>query len=155
LVVDADGLNLLAESPRRSDNWILTPHPGEASRLLGCTTKEIQSDRFAAGRRLQERYGGVVALKGAGTLIKGSSTRPPGVCSQGNPGMASGGSGDLLTGITAAFIAQGLDLEDAAETAVCLHAAAGDVAAVAGERGMLAGDLAAAIRPVLNGGRGS
>jgi NAD(P)H-hydrate epimerase len=155
VVVDADALNLLSESPQRSDNWILTPHPGEASRLLGCTTLEVQSDRFSAVHRLQERYGGAVVLKGAGTLIAGSSRKSPGVCSQGNPGMASGGSGDLLTGIAAALTVQGLGLEDAAETAVCLHAAAGDVAARAGERGMIAGDLAQAIRPVLNGVKGS
>lgn len=151
LVVDADALNLIAAAPPlRRDDWISTPHPGEAARLLGCTTADIQSDRFAAVRRLQERLGGVVVLKGVGTLVLGPSPKPPGICSQGNPGMAAGGSGDVLTGITAALLAQGLGLEDAAAGAVCLHAAAGDVAAVAGERGMLASDLIGQIRPLLN-----
>jgi NAD(P)H-hydrate epimerase len=150
LVVDADALNLLAASPRRRDDWILTPHPGEAARLLGISSADVQADRFAAVRRLQARFGGVVVLKGAGSLVLGPSRRPPGVCSDGNPGMASGGSGDVLAGLTAALAAQGLDLEDAAATGMCLHASAGDAAAEAGERGMLAGDLIAAIRPTLN-----
>ncbi len=151
LVVDADALNLLAAVPARSDRWVLTPHPGEAGRLLGCATAEVQADRFAAVRRLQAGFGGVAVLKGAGPLVFGTSHRPPGVCSDGNPGMASGGMGDALTGIIAALIAQGLTLEEAAATGVCLHAAAGDAAAAAGERGLLASDLIAAIRPVLDG----
>lgn len=151
LVVDADALNLIAVAPcLRRDDWILTPHPGEAARLLGCTSADVQSDRFAAVRRLQERFGGVAVLKGAGTLVFGPSRKPPGICSQGNPGMAAGGSGDVLTGIVAALLAQGLALQDAAASAVCLHAAAGDAAAVAGERGMLAGDLIEQVRPLLN-----
>ncbi len=156
LVVDADGLNLLAASPLRRDNWVLTPHPGEAARLLQSRTARIGEDRFAAVRGLQGRYGGVVLLKGAGSLISGPSSRPPAVCSGGNPGMAGGGMGDLLTGIIAALLAQGLALEDAAETGACLHAAAGDAAANrGGERGLLAGDLLDRIRPVLNGEEGS
>lgn len=151
LVVDADALNLLAEGPRRRDDWVLTPHPGEAARLLGCTVAELQLDRFAAARRLQERFGGVVVLKGAGTLVQGSSHRPPAVCSDGNPGMATGGSGDVLTGVIAALGAQGLEAEEAACAGVCLHAAAGDRAALGGEKGMLAGDLLASLRPVANG----
>jgi len=154
LVVDADGLNLLASSPRRREDWVLTPHPGEAGRLLGITTAEIQADRFASVRRIQERFGGVAVLKGAGTLIFGSSRKPPGVCDGGNPGMASGGTGDVLTGIIAALMAQGLEAEDAACTGICLHAAAGDAAAAEGERGMLAGDLIERIRSTLNAGDG-
>jgi NAD(P)H-hydrate epimerase len=152
LVVDADALNLLADSAVHRDDWVLTPHPGEAARLLRCASAEIQADRFAAVRRLQERFGGVAVLKGAGTLIRGPSHRPTGVCSQGNPGMAAGGTGDVLTGVVAALLAQGLGIEEAAACGVCLHAAAGDAAASGGERGLLAGDLVAAIRPVLNGG---
>lgn len=152
LVLDADGLNLLAASPQRRNGWILTPHPGEAARLLDCSTGDVQSDRFTAVRRLQERFGGVVLLKGAGSLVFGPSRKPPGVCSQGNPGMAGGGSGDVLTGIVAALLAQGLTLEDAASCGVCLHAAAGDAAAAGGERGMLAGDLIQEIRPLLKPG---
>jgi len=146
-------LNLLAAAPRAHNHWVLTPHPGEAARLLGSTTKEIQADRFASVRRLQERYGGVAVLKGAGTLIFGASRKPPGVCDGGNPGMASGGTGDVLTGVIAALIAQGLSLEEAACFGVCLHAAAGDAAAAGGgERGMLASDLIAELRPTSNRG---
>lgn len=150
LVVDADALNLLAASPRKRDDWVLTPHPGEAGRLLQTTTAEVEADRFTSVRRLQERYGGVAVLKGAGTLVCGPSHKPPGVCDGGNPGMASGGTGDVLTGVIAALIAQGLTPEDAACSGVCLHAAAGDAAAAAGgERGLLAGDLIDRIRSVL------
>jgi ADP-dependent NAD(P)H-hydrate dehydratase / NAD(P)H-hydrate epimerase len=151
LVVDADALNLLAAAPGTSTRWILTPHPGEAGRLLGIPAAQVQADRFAAVRRLQADFGGVAVLKGAGTLVYGASHRPPGVCSAGNPGMASGGMGDALTGIIAALVAQGLGLEEAASAGVSLHAAAGDAAAAqGGQRGLLASDLIAAVRPVLN-----
>jgi hydroxyethylthiazole kinase-like uncharacterized protein yjeF len=154
MVVDADALNLLAASRCSSTRWILTPHPGEAGRLLGVSTAQVQADRFAAVRQLQASFGGVAVLKGAGTLVYGASHRPPGVCSAGNPGMASGGMGDALTGIIAALVAQGLGLEAAAAAGVSLHAAAGDAAAAhGGERGLLASDLIAAVRPVLNAGR--
>ena len=150
LVMDADALNWLAEARLRRDDWVLTPHPGEAARLLGCSAAEVQADRFSALRHLQDLYGGTIVLKGAGTLVLGPSPRPPGVCSQGNPGMASGGSGDVLTGMIAALLGRGLDPENAAEAAACLHAAAGDRAAAEGEQGLLATDLIAAIRPTLN-----
>lgn len=150
LVLDADALNWLAQHPMRREDWVLTPHPGEAARLLGCSPAEVQADRFSATRRLRDAFGGTLVLKGAGTLVLGGGQRPPGICSQGNPGMASGGSGDVLAGMVAAFLARGLAADDAAEVAVCLHAAAGDVAARAGEQGMLASDLIAAIRPTLN-----
>jgi NAD(P)H-hydrate epimerase len=149
LAVDADALNLLAISPAKSDEWILTPHPGEAARLLKTTTAAIQADRFAAVTALQERFGGTVLLKGAGTLILGPSG-PPSICSQGNPGMASGGMGDVLTGVIAGLLAQGLDFTEAAEAGVRLHSAAGDKAALDGERGMLAGDLLPWIRELVN-----
>lgn len=151
LVVDADALNLLAGTGRRRDNWVLTPHPGEAGRLLGVATAEIQRDRFAAVRRLLRAYGGTLVLKGAGTLVQGFSGRPPAVCSDGNPGMAGGGMGDLLSGLVAGCIAHGLEPEDAACMAVCLHGAAGDAAAAAGgERGLLATDLLPWFRTLLN-----
>jgi len=149
MVVDADALNLLAQHPRQHLNRVLTPHPGEAARLLGMTVPEIQDDRFAAAQRLQQRYDGVIVLKGAGTIIHSPGHRPPAVCSQGNPGMATGGSGDVLTGVIAGLIAQGLDLQDAAETGVCVHAAAADLAARDGERGMIASDLFPHIRKLL------
>ncbi len=150
LVVDADALNQLASEPARRDNWILTPHPGEAARLLGMSAAEIQSDRFQSARQLQERYGGVVVLKGAGTLISATATEPTAVCTAGNPGMATAGMGDVLTGIIAGMVAQGLSLNDAATSGVCLHAAAADRAAQAGERGLLANDLQIELRLLLN-----
>ena len=152
LVVDADALNLLAEGPEIGPDWVLTPHPGEAARLLGCTAAEVELDRFGAAREIQRRYGGVVVLKGAGTLIQGDSDRPTSVCTDGNPGMATAGSGDVLTGVVAALRAQraGLDAEAAACLGVCLHAAAGDRAALGGERGMLAGDILGSLRAVAN-----
>jgi NAD(P)H-hydrate epimerase len=149
LVVDADALNLLAQYPQQHDHRVLTPHPGEAARLLGVTIPEIQHDRFAAAQRLQQRYGGVIVLKGAGTIIHSPGHRPAAVCSQGNPGMATGGSGDVLTGVIAGLIAQGLELQVSAETGVCVHAAAGDLAAQDGERGMIASDLFPLIRKLL------
>jgi len=139
LVVDADALNLLAAEPARRDNWVLTPHPGEAARLLACTTIEIEADRVTAARDIQRRYGGVVVLKGAGSIVvDGEET---GICDDGNPGMASGGMGDVLTGVIASLLAQGLSAGRATRLGVCLHAAAGDRAARAGQRGLLASDL--------------
>ncbi len=149
MVVDADALNLLAQNPKRRENWILTPHPGEAARLLNVTSKEIQADRFAALAELVEKYGGVCILKGAGTLI-GADGHVPEVCSLGNPGMASGGMGDVLTGALAGLLAQGLALWDAACMGVCLHSAAADAAAEEGQRGMLALDLMPWIRRLVN-----
>ncbi|MCU7845021.1 MAG: NAD(P)H-hydrate dehydratase [Candidatus Thiodiazotropha sp. (ex Monitilora ramsayi)] len=150
MVVDADGLNWLAKHPMRRDSRILTPHPGEAARLLGITTAEVQADRFSALDALQRRYGGDVVLKGAGTLIGTGTDHPPALCSEGNPGMATGGTGDLLAGIAGALIAQDYTEREAAELGVCLHAAAGDRAARAGEVGMLAGDLLPELRSLLN-----
>jgi NAD(P)H-hydrate epimerase len=152
LVVDADALGLLAADPARREDWVLTPHPGEAARLLGTDVASVEADRFAAVAAIQQRFGGVVVLKGAGTLVQGPSHRPPGVCDGGNPGMASGGTGDVLTGVIAAMLAQGLASEEAAEVGVCLHAAAGDAAAASGgEQGMLASHLVDQIRAVGNG----
>ena len=152
LVLDADGLNLLAglSGVRRAD-WVLTPHPGEAARLLGSCVAEVQADRFAAVEALQRRYGGVIVLKGPGTLVLGAGRRPPAICSDGNPGMASGGMGDVLSGVIAAFMAQGRPLDEAAELGVCLHAAAADRAAgVEGERGLLGTDLMPQLRRLGN-----
>jgi len=150
LVVDADALNLLAEAPVFRDDWVLTPHPGEAARLLDSCVAEIQADRFAAVEQLQRRYGGVAVLKGAGTLVASGGDRRPAVCSDGNPGMASGGMGDVLTGVVAGWLAQGQPLAAAAELAVTLHAAAADKAARAGRRGLLATDLMSHVRRLAN-----
>ncbi|MES9831427.1 MAG: NAD(P)H-hydrate dehydratase [Candidatus Thiodiazotropha sp. DIVDIV] len=150
LLMDADALYWLTKYPTRRDNWVLTPHPGEAARLLGWETKQVQSDRFAACEALQQRYGGIIVLKGAGTLVDSDGNQAVALCSDGNPGMASGGSGDVLSGVIGAFMVQGYPLREAAELGVCLHAAAGDQAALEGEIGMLAGDLIKALRQTLN-----
>jgi NAD(P)H-hydrate epimerase len=142
LVVDADALNLLAES--RADaraHWILTPHPGEAGRLLNTSAQEIQKDRLRALGQLIERFGGIIVLKGAGTLV-GAPGRTPGLCERGNPGMATAGTGDVLTGAIAGILAQCQDPWAAARVGVLVHALAGDAAARGGERGVLASDLA-------------
>jgi NAD(P)H-hydrate epimerase len=148
-VWDADALNLLAEAPAKSERRIITPHPGEAGRLIGEGTAAVQGDRRAALRALQEKYGGVVVLKGANTLVT-SKKKVPWLCTGGNPGMASPGMGDVLTGIIAALLAQGLGKEASAVVGVELHARAGDRAARAGERGTIASDLIAELRRVAN-----
>lgn len=145
LIIDADALNLLAQKPSMNNNWILTPHPGEAARLLACSTAEIQEDRFAAVLALQNKYKGVVLLKGAGTLI--ASSMECAVSTTGNPGMASGGMGDVLAGVIAGLLAQGLDLKEAAQQGALGHGWAADLAAGRdGERGLLASDLMAYLR---------
>jgi NAD(P)H-hydrate epimerase len=148
-VWDADALNLLAKTPSSSDERIITPHPGEAGRLLGSSAVEVQSGRRTALGALQKRYGGVVVLKGANTLVS-SSAGVPWLCTSGNPGMAAPGMGDVLTGIIVAMLAQGLGLEEAAAAGVEVHAQAGDRAARAGERGLLASDLMAELRGIIN-----
>ncbi len=148
-VVDADALNLLALRHESRENWILTPHPGEAARLLACSTADIAANRYAAVTALQNRYGGVCLLKGAGTLIADAESISVGTT--GNPGMASGGMGDVLAGLIGGLLAQGLLLTEAAGLAVYVHGEAADaVAAQQGERGMLASDLLAELRRFLN-----
>jgi len=149
LVLDADALNLLAVEPLRHDKWVLTPHPGEAARLLGCSSEEIQADRFGAVAALEASFGGIVVLKGSGSLVLGGDGETA-LCSDGNPGMACGGMGDVLTGVIAGLIAQGHRLREAARLGVAMHAAAADAAAVEGERGMLASDLLVHLRHLAN-----
>ena len=148
-VWDADALNWLAESPAAAERRVITPHPGEAATLLGSSTGEVQADRREALHGLQERYGGVVVLKGSGSLVSCASGTPR-LCTSGNPGMAAPGMGDVLTGIIAALLAQGLTIEDAAAVGVEAHARAGDRAARSGERGLLASDLLVELRGVIN-----
>ncbi len=148
-VMDADALNLLVKEPYKNNNRIITPHPGEAARLLNCSTQEVQANRFAAVQRLQEIYGGIVVLKGSGTLVM-DTAGDISVCSDGNPGMATGGMGDVLTGVIAALVAQGFELDLAAKLGVCLHSAAADEAAVLGECGLLANDLMPYLRYLIN-----
>nr|WP_320126748.1 NAD(P)H-hydrate dehydratase [uncultured Shewanella sp.] len=147
-VLDADALNLLSNEPRRQTNWVLTPHPGEAARLLGCSVAEIEQDRFAAVRAIQQKYGGVVLLKGAGTVIFDGKQIV--VAPVGNPGLASGGCGDVLSGIIGALMAQGMDNMQATVLGVVVHGCAADLAAIQGERGMLASDLMPFIRQLVN-----
>lgn len=139
-VIDADALNLLAQAPRTLPHAVLTPHPGEAARLLGIDIAAVQADRFACVRELAARHACSVVLKGAGTIIAAPERRPR-VIGIGNPGMASGGMGDALTGIVAALLACGLPAFDAACNAAWLHARAGDLAAMRGEAGLLASDV--------------
>lgn len=150
LVVDADALNLLCANPQKRENWILTPHVGEAARLLGRSSQEIEENRFASVRSLQNKFGGFCILKGPGSLVC-SKNIPIFLCTDGNPGMAAGGMGDVLTGVIAGLVAQDVDLLDAACLGVCLHAAAGDSAArAAGQRGLMASDLMSWIRRLAN-----
>ncbi|HEX6995154.1 MAG TPA: NAD(P)H-hydrate dehydratase [Gammaproteobacteria bacterium] len=200
LVVDADGLNLLAEAPERRGNWVLTPHPGEASRLLGRSVGDVQADRLGAVRELVARFDATVVLKGAcslvgttrvdrgtarvhggtaagvtatadGTAAEGTPTADGtaaadgapadgaatarahtgaadvAVCDYGNPGMGTGGTGDVLAGVLGGLAGQLGDLARAARAGVLLHALAGDDAAAdGGERGMAASDLLPALR---------
>jgi len=147
VVLDADGLNLLAARGRQRGDWILTPHPGEAARLLDIDTAEVQRDRFAAARALARRFSAVTVLKGFGSLIAAPDGRVA-LCPFGNPAMATAGMGDALTGIIASLVGQGVGLFDAACAGVVLHARAGDRAA-RGRRSILAGELIDAVARVL------
>ncbi|MBA2651456.1 MAG: NAD(P)H-hydrate dehydratase [Tatlockia sp.] len=150
MVIDASALRLLVKNHQHDDNWILTPHPGEAASLLNCTTADIQKDRYQAILRLQELYGGNVILKGAGSLIATDDSKVY-LCSAGNPGMASAGMGDALAGVIGGLVAQGLLLADAAKLGTWLHASAGDAAAAEkGERGIVASDLMPYLQRLVN-----
>jgi len=151
-VIDADALNNIArKKPKRRDDWILTPHPGEAARLLRTDTATIQRDRMTAAAELARLYGGAVVLKGRNTLIA-SSDNDTTVIPAGNPGMASAGMGDVLTGIIAGVLAQtsGQKLVSSAAAGAYLHACAADLAAETGERGIIATDLLTHLKPCLN-----
>lgn len=151
-VIDADGLNLLANSEEvtQDESWILTPHPGEAARLLACSTQEIQDNRYQAALNLQRRFKGVVVLKGVGSIIQNEHCCAK-ICAAGNPGMASGGMGDSLSGIIGGLVAQKLMTGQATEAGVLIHAFAADRAAhEGGERGLIASDLLPHIRQLVN-----
>lgn len=141
MVMDADALNLLTGSGLRvSGQTLLTPHPGEAAHLLGADTQSIQADRARAARSLRSAYGGICLLKGAGTLVADEEGLH--LCGHGHPAMASGGMGDVLSGMLGALLAQGMRPAAAARLGVALHGAAGEAAARhEGGRGMLALDL--------------
>ncbi len=144
LVIDASALHLLAGNDvqfKSRGHWVLTPHPGEAALLLDCSAKEIQNNRQAAAARIQQQYGGTVVLKGQESLVVNPAQQVF-LCEAGNPGMATAGMGDVLSGVIAGLIAQGVSIADAAHLGVWLHASAGDDAAKAyGERGLIASDL--------------
>jgi NAD(P)H-hydrate epimerase len=147
---DADALNLLAINPDKRHNRILTPHPGEAARLLNCSVAEIESDRLLSAQRLLKRYAGVVVLKGAGTVVSAENGTTS-IIDAGNAGMASGGMGDVLSGIIGALLGQKHGLYDAACAGCLAHGAAADVlAARQGMRGMLATDLFSTLVRVVN-----
>ena len=150
LVVDADALNLMAEGVglQHCLDWVLTPHPGEAARLLHTSAQQVQTDRPAALRALCAQRGGTIVLKGAMTLI-GTGTTVPRLCDRGNPGMSVPGMGDVLAGAIAGLLAQNGKPFDAAAAAVYAHAVAGDRCARQGVRGMLALEVATALRAVL------
>ena len=152
LVLDADGLNLLAAEPMTRERWVLTPHPGEAARLLAAGGVEsVQRDRLAAARALADRYRATTVLKGPNTLVAApSAAEPIRVCDRGNPGMATGGTGDVLAGTIGGLLVQLGDVEQAARVGVLLHALAGDDAATGGERGTVAGDLLPHLRAWAN-----
>ncbi|KEQ18246.1 bifunctional ADP-dependent NAD(P)H-hydrate dehydratase/NAD(P)H-hydrate epimerase [Endozoicomonas numazuensis] len=153
IVVDADGLNIISEDPAllkdRKCPMILTPHPGEASRLLNTQISTINADRIQAVKELFNKYDATVVLKGAGTLIYDGQIVS--LCSDGNPGMAVAGMGDVLSGVIAALSAQGIKSNDAAALGVWLHATGADLLAKQqGERGMLALETVPHIRSQLN-----
>ena len=128
---------------------VLTPHPGEAARLLGSDSQAVQADRLTAVRDLAARYQATVVLKGAGTLIA-EPDGAAGICLLGNPGMATAGMGDVLTGVIAGLSGR-MAITEAARTGTCLHSAAADrVAASRGERGLIAADVVEALVDELN-----
>ena len=156
VVLDADALNMIAAEPKLLQSHrgprILTPHPGEAARLLACSTAELQKDRFASALAIRDKYQATVLLKGAGTLIAAASPESSMYLnSGGNAGMATGGMGDVLAGVIAAFVAQGCEPTLATCLAAAVHSAAADCAAERGERGMLASDVIDNLRGVING----
>lgn len=148
MVVDADGLFFLAQKPTQNIQRVITPHPGEAARLLNQTESIAINKRENAIQNLIAKYNCTVVLKGSGTLV-GSPQQPIGICTAGNPGMASGGMGDLLSGVIGGLIAQGLELDLAAKLGVCVHAKAGDIAAKNGLRGIIATDLLLPIQQLI------
>lgn len=148
-VIDADALHLLAKRPQKRDNWVLTPHPGEAAELLNCNVADIEKDRFSSVREIAQQYGGICVLKGSGSLISDGKT--VWINTSGNSGMASGGMGDVLSGIIAALMMQLSSFCEAACLAVYLHGQAADIVAKKnGKIGLLASDLFPEIQRLIN-----
>lgn len=149
LVLDADALNWLAKTPLKSANWVLTPHPGEAARLLNQSIEVVQADRIQAALALQQRYGGVIVLKGAGTVIAAPSGKIF-INEGGIPALSTAGSGDVLAGLIGGLLAQGLNTTEAALLGVSVHSQAALIEQSMGERGMVASDLLLHCRSLLN-----
>jgi len=148
LIIDADGLNLLALNHNlKYANLVITPHPGEAARLLRCNIEQIEQNRYVSIQQLYDDYNAIVVLKGAGTLIAHQSEIS--VCPYGNAGMATAGMGDCLSGILSSLVAQGLPADLATKIAVCLHAKAADLAAKEGQKGMIASDILPFVRHLI------
>lgn len=150
LLIDADALFFLAQEPKQNTNWILTPHPGEAATLLHLNQPIAIADRELSINEIIKKYKTTTVLKGACTLV-GSLDKDLGICTAGNPGMASAGMGDLLSGVIAGIVAQDMSLDKAAKLGVCVHAAAGDIASQSGTRGMIATDLLPHIQKIISG----
>ncbi len=148
LVVDADALRLLSDNPNKCDHWVLTPHPGEAAKLLTCNAEEIQLNRVSSALAIQEQYSGIAVLKGSGTLT--CHDQQINFCTSGNVSLATGGSGDVLGGIISSLVAQGLSLIDAANCGTMLHGLAAELVSKNGTRGVLASDLFPAIYELVN-----
>lgn len=148
-VIDADALNLLAKTHSSCTNSILTPHPGEAARLLNTDSNSIQKDRFSACLQLSVKYHAHTILKGCGTIL--ATDNKLALCDLGNPGMATAGMGDVLTGIITGLLAQGVSLINAAKLGVMIHASAGDIAAQQQPKGMIASDILPFVRQLTNG----
>ena len=155
VIMDADALNLLAKLKLSSNlpkKLILTPHPGEAARLLNTSVGVIESDRFSSAAKIQSKFNATVVLKGSGTIIchKSGGKQKWGICDSGNPGMASGGMGDVLTGVIAGLLAQGLNIREAAEAGVDLHAKAADQSTLElSEAGLTSSDVIEELRYLL------
>jgi NAD(P)H-hydrate epimerase len=151
-VVDADALTLLAPATgkkKRADfsHCVFTPHPGEMARLLGSTSDEVQADRFAAAKKLHQITGAVAVLKGAGSIVYHGGAGW--VNSTGNAYMATAGSGDVLSGIIAGLLAQGMPIVEAAKSGVYAHGAAGDRAHARTRGPIIASDMIAELSPVM------
>ncbi len=152
LVIDASALRLLAGTAAQTSHntWVLTPHAGEAAALLHCSTSDVQANREDAAKQIQAQYGCTVVLKGQESLIVDTNQHVS-TCHAGNPGMATAGMGDVLSGVIGGLMAQGIAPADAARLGVWLHATAGDCAAkISGERGMLASDLMPCLHQLVN-----
>ncbi|OZB04848.1 MAG: hypothetical protein B7X54_07010 [Idiomarina sp. 34-48-12] len=153
VVWDADALNSLAVAPLSKpteSDWLFTPHPGEAARLLGCTTQEVSANRLQTLTQICQNFQAYTLLKGAGTLVKSPHQHDAWVCRRGSPALAVGGSGDVLSGIVGALVAQKVPLEQVLALAAWIHAVAGENAAQRGERGTLPSDLMAELRALVN-----